>query len=386
MSIADLSIYFQPIDSKLKSKQGTLSQEIEIYQTEFPDIKKNSIVLLDCPEFRNSPYKTDGVAKEEFRSYLYNMSYAANWSFSIYDLGTIQPGKTVEDTYFAIRSVITTLVKHDCMPIVIGGSQDLTYSVYQGFQQLEQTVNITSVDSRLDLGNPEEKLNAENYISHILTSRPCTLFNYSIIGTQQPFLSKEDVQLMDKLYFDYCRLGELIADFKKAEPFIRNADILSVDLTALKAIDGRYLLYDNPNGISPETICQIARYSGISDKLSTFIIANYHPGHTSNVMNHLVAQMIWYFMDGFGARYGDFPVSSVKNYLKFTVKIMDMAEEVIFYKSEKSERWWMEVPYPKKKELDFSRQTIVPCNYEDYLKAMENDLPDLWWRTYQKLL
>jgi hypothetical protein len=63
-----------------------------------------------------------------------------------------------------------------------------------------------------------------------------------------------------------------------------------------------------------------------------------------------------------------------------------VGEEIVFYKSLKSERWWMQVPYPRKKELDFNRHTVVPCNYEDYLKAMENDIPDLWWKTYQKLL
>jgi hypothetical protein len=31
------------------------------------------------------------------------------------------------------------------------------------------------------------------------------------------------------------------------------------------------------------------------------------------------------------------------------------------------------------------RHFIIPCNKEDYQKAMKNELPNLWWKTYQKL-
>jgi hypothetical protein len=157
-------------------------------------------------------------------------------------------------------------------------------------------------------------------------------------------------------------------------------------MLALKATDGQCGFYDNPNGISSETICQIARYAGISDKLTSFAVANFFSAKTSSLTDNLVAQIIWYFIDGYGARYNDFPIISLTNYMKFNVNLVDMGEEIVFYKSLKSERWWMQVPYPKKKELDFNRHTVVPCNYEDYLKAMENDIPDLWWKTYQKLL
>jgi len=27
----------------------------------------------------------------------------------------------------------------------------------------------------------------------------------------------------------------------------------------------------------------------------------------------------------------------------------------------------------------------VPCRYDDYKMAVSGELPDLWWRTYQKL-
>ena len=51
----------------------------------------------------------------------------------------------------------------------------------------------------------------------------------------------------------------------------------------------------------------------------------------------------------------------------------------------KSDRWWMEIPYPPTKGLKFERHTLLPCSYKDYEMAVNNEIPDRWWQTYQKL-
>jgi len=45
----------------------------------------------------------------------------------------------------------------------------------------------------------------------------------------------------------------------------------------------------------------------------------------------------------------------------------------------------MEVPFPPSNQSKYERHYLVPCNKEDYENAMKNELPDLWWKTYQKL-
>jgi len=57
---------------------------------------------------------------------------------------------------------------------------------------------------------------------------------------------------------------------------------------------------------------------------------------------------------------------------------------VIFVKSKKTDRWWMQVPYPTGGSRN-ERSHLVPCSYEDYKIAVSGEMPDLWWRTYQKL-
>jgi hypothetical protein len=190
---------------------------------------------------------------------------------------------------------------------------------------------------------------------------------------------------MDKLFFDVIRLGEFKADFKVAEPFIRNTDFVSVDLQAIQSSDFKGDDYQEPNGFNNAELCQLAKYAGMADKLSAIGFFNWFPNGTTLSNSKMIAQVIWYFIDGYAQRCGDFPVGSKKNYTKFTVFLDEIDHELVFYKSDKSDRWWMEVPYPPKEGVSFDRHHLVPCDKSHYSKALNSEIPSLWWKTYQKL-
>jgi hypothetical protein len=380
----DISLYFQPID-EVGDKIGSIGASLEVHTVDnFPDIENDSIALFYCPEFRNGEKRVHGKSNDSFRNYFYDLSMPITWVKKIYDLGTLLPGETIEDTYYAVSHIVSELIKRNILPIVIGGAQDLIVPIYKGFAGLEQMVNITSIDAQVNLGSVEEPLTSNSFLSHLLMTKPCNLFNYSVIGLQSPYIRQDDIDLFDKLYFDSIRLGEFNQDFKKAEPLIRYSDILNIDLLSIKKADYPCTFNTTTNGFYSEQICQIAKYAGISDKLSLFSILNMFPNQLAEC-NQFVAEIIWYFLDGVFSRRGDFPVGSKKNYKKFIVQLQDAEKELIFYKSNVSERWWMEVPYNPSTESKYVRHHLVPCNFEDYELAMKNDLPDLWWKTYQKI-
>jgi arginase family enzyme len=383
----DLSIYFSPVHLEESYKPGTIGEKIKAHTASgFPELSKPGVAIIYVPEFRGSGRHVNDHGDEMFRAYFYTLASAIDWGMELYDLGTINPGNEVKDTYFAIAQTVEELVKKKIIPLVVGGSQDLTIALYNGYAALEQMVNICTVDYKHDLGDPEDEVNADGYVSHLLLQRPCYLFNLSTIGTQAPFVPAHEADLYEKLYFDQCRLGEFNADFKKAEPLLRNADVLSLDYTSVRSSE--FAGNDpciQPNGFYADQLCQIAKYAGMSDKLTSFGIFNYFSENERSVYSSLISQTCWYFIDGVAQRKGDFPVGSKKDYTKFTVHLDDFKDEVVFYKSNKSERWWMEVPYPLQKNAMYQRHFMVPCDEDDYQRAMKNELPDLWWKTFQKL-
>jgi hypothetical protein len=380
----DLSIYFSPVSIEGQWNEDQIGSKIYSYQTDFPELSRKGYALIYVPEFRgDSNVHFDSPLPDDFRKEFYALNCGSLWQQNFYDLGTILPGNELKDTQHAIKTVVQELNRLQIIPILVGGSQDLTLSMYDAYSNLEQLVNICTIDAALDLGSPDQDASSNAYISKILVQRPCHLFNLANIGLQIPYAGAKEFELFEKLYFDICRLGEFNADFKKAEPHLRNADLISIDFTSIKASE---LLFKqgNPNGFYAEQICQIARYSGMSDKVSSLGIFNYQ--NLTDVSNKLLAQIIWYFIDGIENRTGDFPMGSKKDYVKFTVFIEESGHEIAFYKSNKSARWWMEVPYPAKEGSKYERHHMAPCDREDYDNAMKNVIPDLWWKTYQKLV
>ncbi|WP_051568558.1 formimidoylglutamase [Crocinitomix catalasitica] len=385
----DISIYFSDFYSNDNFEEDQIGAKVNFSSAkDFILPSANSIALLFVPEYRNSAEPFSEKNSEwinQFRESFYNL-YNGDWTNEFFDLGVIQPGLEISDTYNALKEVVSELVKNDVLPIVIGGTQDLTYAVYQAYEKLEQTINVISVDPGLDLGDVESPIGADAWLNKLMLHKPNYLFNYSLLGYQSYLVPKPQLDLMEQLYFDTFRLGEYYGNAKFVEPLIRNADLFSFDMNAIRSSDYQNNNKFLPNGFYGEDACKIMRYAGFSDKLTSLGIFNFNNRSidSKNDLN-LMAQMLWYFIEGYNQRKNDYPIGSKVNYIKYSVSLDDFKDEIVFYKSNKSGRWWMEVPYPKSIGSKYQRHLLVPCNYEDYQNALKNDVPNLWYHAFKKL-
>jgi formiminoglutamase len=176
----------------------------------------------------------------------------------------------------------------------------------------------------------------------------------------------------------------VIADIKNIEPVMRNTDFLSLDISSIKYSDASANFYSTPNGLTGLEACQIMRYAGLSDKLSSLVLCEYNQLLDKNGQSaQLISQMIWYFIMGYKSRKNELN-PNIKNCIKYTVSFEDGKNEIVFYKSNLSSRWWMGVPYKKseKSQLDCY---FVACSYADYEQANKGEIPSRWINTYNKL-
>jgi arginase family enzyme len=357
--------------------------KIHTQQKGFPDLENVQIAIIGVDEGRNSE-NNFGCGENLYfiRTKLYEL-YPGNWNTQIADLGNIQKGKSVQDTYFAVSEVITDLLKQNITPIIIGGGHDITYANYRAYDSLEQTVNIATVDSRFDLGTLNDQLTSHSYLSKIIMQEPNNLFNFSNVGYQTYFNSQEEIQLLDQLFFDAYRLGEA-KELENIEPVFRNADIVSIDIGCIRKSEAPANSNASPNGFYGDEICAISRYAGISDKVSSFGIYEYNSKHDDHCQTaHLIAQMIWYFIEGVSSRVKDYPFSGRENYQKFTV-LLEEDDPLTFYKSHKSGRWWIEINILSSNKN--KRHALVPCTYSDYVDATKQITPERWYKAMRKLV
>lgn len=375
--------FLQPISASVEEYIATLSNQtlgkkvVFHTQTDFPVLDNVAVAIITVNEFRGSEKDNDDYSFDYFRKQFYSL-FPGNWNASIVDLGTIEAGASVEDTYFVVKSLVAELVKKRIIPVIIGGSQDLTYPMYRAYDNLDQMVNLVSVDNQFDFSK-ENKLDSESYLSKIIVEEPNNLFNFSNLGFQTYFNSQEEIDLIEKLYFEAYRLGEVSNNIAVAEPVFRDADLVSVDMHSVQSsYSGNFDIF-NPNGFTGKEICALTRYAGISDKVTSFGIFNFNPNGNEVV---LTAQMLWYFIEGFCFRSNEYPFGTKENYIKYIVPIED--EELIFYKSNKTERWWIEILFLTNVNNKLKRNTLLPCTHEDYLAACEQEIPERWWKAQRR--
>ncbi|TNF27071.1 MAG: arginase [Bacteroidetes bacterium] len=389
MMESDIALFFEPLPADLlpTERKGLLAEKIQAYteDAEFPNVEKGTVVIFGVLEHRNSSQKgTNGTGLHHIRYKLYRLKDHFGPS-RIVDIGNIGQGETVNDTYYAVTNAISAILKQGGIALVLGGGQDLTFANYLAYEKLEQVVNLVSVDSRFDLGDAEEPLHADRFLQKIILHQPNILFNYSNLGYQTHHVTEQEIELLRKMYFDIYRLGHVQNGLEDVEPVVRNADMVSVDLTSIRSSDLPANALQEPNGFYGEQFCAISRYAGLSDKLTSFGI--YHADEVGQDQRSagLVAQAIWYFLLGVSKRKNDYPFADKAEYTKYTVTLGDGKYDVVFYKSPRSDRWWMEVPYPSQRGKKYERHFMVPCGYDDYLRACKDEIPDRWWQTYQKL-
>lgn len=380
----DLLHYFAPVEPNVEYAPNQMGSKLKLMVSE-EDLEEVDLVLFDVQEDRYSNNTGCAKAGNEVRKYLYQL-YQGDYKLKVADIGSLKAGNRVEDTYFALEECLVYFMKKQILPVIIGGSQDLTFANYKAYVHLEQMVNLVSIDEKFALGNSDSNINSRNYLSKLLFQQPNVLFNYSNLGYQSYFVDKQELNVLDELFFDIHRLGLLKADLKLAEPIIRNADFISFNMGAISQAFAAANANASPNGFTGEEACQLARYAGMSDKLSSIGFYEFNPSIKDGGMTaHLMAQMIWYFIDGFYNRKKDFPACNKSDYVKYTVAIDEGNQEIVFYKSPKSDRWWMEVPYAAGLTKKYERHLMLPCNYEDYLTATKNEIPERWFQTFKKL-
>lgn len=352
---------------------------IHTEQDGLPVLAHATFALLGVKESRNSfEKKTEPLDIAGVRLAFYRLMMG-NWNGTIVDLGDIDEGETVEDTYFVVKEIVAELLEEQIIPLIIGATQDITYATYRAFDGVRDMVNLVSVDSRFDFGGEDELISSHSYMSRIITDKPNNLFNFSNLGYQSYFNAQEEIDLMERLFFDAYRLGEVTADITLAEPLLRNAHILSIDARSIKASELGYGHAFSPNGFDGREICAIARYAGLGDEVSVFGLYEFE-NHPQSFQ--LMAQIFWYFIEGHNFRIREYPSSASDDFSKFIVP--SDSDELVFYQSHLTERWWVEVPSLITSHTKSNTPALLPCTEQDYLDACDQLIPERWFKAYKK--
>jgi arginase family enzyme len=360
-----------------------IGRSIDTHITDsFPDLKFAEIAMFNVPEYEgsnNSASESDCNVRASFYSFHHdNLPKIA-------DLGVLQLMPTRKESFKIIQIVCAELLYNGIIPLIIGGGHDLSYAVYKSYASLDKFITLTSVDSRFDIGLEDDNLASFSHLGKMISHQPNFLFHYNNLGYQSYFVSSLASDMLQEMNFDTVRLGELKTNIYEIEPTMRNTDFLSFDISAIQHAYAGANVYASSNGLSGEEACKIMRYAGLSDKITAVGLFEYNQQLDSNNQTaYLLAQMLWYFIDGYKIRKNELN-PNIKDFEKYTVAFEDGKHEITFYKSQNSGRWWMGVPF-KKTGMEELQNYYIACSYRDYETANKGDVPERWLKTLNKFV
>jgi formiminoglutamase len=347
---------------------------IQAQTSDYFDLDAADVVIVGCGEMRGENRRagySDGPDK--IRAELYRLY---NWhsTVRIADAGNILQGKSVDDTRAALRMVLHELHLAGKTAIVLGGSHDLTLQQYDAFKLEKQGINAVVADMLVDL-EEGEGVTAHSFLMELLASNPNYVRHYTHLGFQSYYIQPRMLETLDKLRFDFTRLGRLRERLDEAEPALRSADLFSFDLSTVRYSDAPgNNRQGSPNGLFGDEACSLARYAGMSHQLRSFGIYGYHPEWDEQGMTaKLVSQMLWYFADGLHVRASEAAIEDRDQFSEF--HITSTSNDVMFLKSKRTARWWMQLPDGR----------FVPCAYSDYVQATQDEIPERWYREQERL-
>ena len=378
-----LTDFLQPVGNHLLDEyyysNPYVKEYIHLYQQK-ETLENYRVAILGVEDFRGY-IKNKGTEKgpDEVRKQLYQCSAFTN-GMQLLDLGNIKAGATYVDTLVALVETLHELFKHNIITVIIGGDAALASAQFKANEIFENQITVAQIASKVVWENSDMDIHKTYLKDFFLSSY---LKKYNLVGYQSYFMQEKQLSFLSSKNYDVLRVGKIREHVFEAEPFLREAAMVTYNINAIRYSDAPAQPDASPNGLFGDEACAMARYAGMSDTLMSMGIYDFNPDlDKSNITAKQLAQMVWYFMEGVTLRRNDYPIVSENDFNTYMVQIEDAENDFIFLKSKKSDRWWMKIMYDK---LDKQKHVLIPCTYKDYLTALNNEIPERWMREWMRL-
>ena len=318
------------------------------------EIKEDSIVLLFVSDYRGANGDAEVQDFTAIRKEFYQLS-KLDFEVPLVDLGDLVSGKSVEDTHYILQEVLSACHSKRAIPVIIGGSNDFAFSLFSGLNFHQKDINYTQISNIISL-KQSENIDEHTFLSKILGSKNFSIKNYHHLGYQKHLNEADSVKLIKEVEFDIIRLAEMMNSTEKTEPYFRKADLVTVNCDAIESFGDAFSMNPQVNGLNRREICAYMKEIGLSENLKSVGIFNYNI-YSENQLNHqLLAQMIWYLIEGINIQQSH---PKERQYEMFYVLIED--RQYAFKRDTFSNLWY----FGDDENID----NCIPCSRNDFDEA-----------------
>ena len=322
----------------------------------FNEISENGIVLVFCSDYRG--LKNGSAEINDFkkvRQELYHLS-KLDFAVPVCDLGDLISGKSHQDTHYILQEILSMCHYKNAIPIIIGGSNDLAFSLFSALNFHQKNLNYTQISNIISLSNEGEEITEKNFLSKILSSKSFTVKNYHHLGYQKHLNELDSVKLMKEVEFEVIRLAEMMNSTERTEPFFRRADLVTLNCDAIESLEDGFSVNPQVNGLNKREICAYMKEIGLSINLKSVGIFNFNVNSEQFLNHQLLAQIIWHLIEGINIRKSH---PQDRSFETFWVLIGE--EQFPFKRDTFSNLWYF--------GEDEKQENLIPCSHFDYEEA-----------------
>ncbi len=318
------------------------------------EIKEDSIVLLFVSDYRGANGDAEVQDFTAIRKEFYKLSQL-DFEIPVVDLGDLVSGKSVQDSHYILQEVLSACHYKRAIPVIIGGSNDFAFSLFSGLNFHQKNINYTQISNIISL-KQGENIDEHTFLSKILSSKNFSIKNYHHLGYQKHLNEADSVKLIKEVEFDIVRLAEMMNSTERTEPYFRKADLVTVNCDAIESFSDAFSMNPQVNGLNRREICAYMKEIGLSENLKSVGIFNYNI-YSENQLNHqLLAQMIWYLIEGINVQHSH---PKERQYEMFYVLIED--RQYAFKRDTFSNLWYF--------GDDENIENCIPCSRKDFDEA-----------------
>ncbi|HOP03121.1 MAG TPA: arginase family protein [Tenuifilaceae bacterium] len=363
------------------SKPSSISSKVVTLQhLKNNALEAGSLAIIGVTESRNSNNPSASNSANIIRKFLYGLSNSPIRK-PLLDLGNIKQTSSPANTYSALSEVVAYLSSKGVMSIILGGTQELTWSIYRGICASNTMINITLVDQTLDAEANSNDFSPYCYLNKFLSEPFEKLFSLNLLAYQGYLTDEKLLNQFESNNLSHYRLGYVRGSIQEVEPCFRDSEIVSFDMASIRQGDSPGSVSPSPNGLYAEEACQLARYAGLSNKNKCFGLFDFSPENdVHNQSAHLAAQIVWHYIEASNNKKND--TFSTNNVKRFYVKSPIPNVELVFIKNTSTDKWWMELPGTEKTG---GEPLVVACTYTDYKLASKGDIPERWLKILKRV-
>ena len=254
---------------------------------------------------RNKGRAGSSFGPDEIRRAFYKLTPTKSFALKdgvtkLFDAGNVKREMRLEDALAHLESVVTHMLKSGLVPVVLGGSNDLSYPDFRACKKSLGRCGAINIDSHLDMRDYSDGINSGTPYRMLIDERSLNGRDFVEYGIQEFANSRDHLAYAREAGVQVYTITQIHAQ-KNNEAFMAAYRVVSaeaegvyvsIDIDSVRACDAPGVSAPSPSGLTVDEILECAYLAGTEEKTKMIDVCEFNPKYDIDAHTAKLAAMI----------------------------------------------------------------------------------------------